>query len=264
MTEIKTVLITGASSGIGKALAFEFAARGKNLVLLARRADLLSQIKTAIIEKFPVAVHIITVDVTSIDALQHAITAVTAESGNIDTVIANAGFGVLGHVADLTTADFKRQFDVNVFGVLNTFYATLANLRATKGRLCLIGSTQSYLTTPNATAYCMSKYALRSLAEGLYSELSAEGIAVTLINPGLIKTDIRRTNNFGVFHEHNKDNAPDFLMMNVEVAARKIANAIQARKRERAVTFHSQLGIWVARFLPGLLAFVFRERRKNC
>ncbi len=255
-SKINTVLITGSSTGIGKALAFEFAARGANLVLIARREDLLAQIQREILEKFPVKVFTASSDVTKKEDLNLAVEQANAEVGEIDTVIINAGFGILGHVADLTTADFQRQFDVNVFGALNTFYATLAGLRKTKGRLCLIGSTQSYLSTPNATAYCMSKFALRSLAEGLHLELHQEGVAVTLINPGFIQTDIRK-------NKDGKDPVPGFLMMKAEVAACKIANAVQARKRERALTIHSQVGIWMARFLPGLAAFLLRERRKK-
>ncbi len=160
---------------------------------------------------------------------------------------------------ELTPEELRRQFDVNVFGVVNSIQPFLPSLKATRGRICLVGSACAYLTSPGTTAYSMSKYAVRALAEGLYAELAPYGVAVTLINPGFIQTDIRKIDNTGVLRADQADPIPAWLMMDPRVAARKIYRAIRARKRERAVTIHAQLGIWMARFFPGILAAVMRH-----
>ncbi|MEO5969942.1 MAG: SDR family NAD(P)-dependent oxidoreductase [Bdellovibrionia bacterium] len=255
MKNFKNTLITGASAGIGKGLAWEFAARGHNLVLLARREDLLLKIKKEIELQHSVRVLVSSTDVTDEAQLHSAVKQAVAEIGPIDTVIANAGFGVGGPFEKLSIQDYQRQFDVNVFGVLRTIYATLDSLKITQGRLCLIGSACSYITIPGDSAYCMSKFALRSLAEALYGELATAGISVTLINPGFIVTDIRMTGNDGVFNPNWRDPVPRWLMMDAGTAARKIYKAVAGRKRERAITAHSQMIIWISRFFPGLVAF---------
>jgi short-subunit dehydrogenase len=258
MSLMKNVLITGASSGIGKALAWECAARGDNLVLLARREELLRELKREIEAAHRVRVEVYGADVTDEPALRAAVQKATAALGPIDTVVANAGFGVGGRMETLSAEDFKRQFDVNVFGVFNTFRATIDGLKATRGRLCLIGSTCSYVSVPDTVAYCMSKYSVRALAEGLNAELAQHGVSVTLINPGFIDTEIRKLNNDQSAQPAAADPVPSWLMMGAAPAARKIRRAIARRTRERAITAHSQIGIWFSRFFPGTLALIFR------
>jgi short-subunit dehydrogenase len=263
MTLFKNTLITGASAGIGRDLAWEFASRGHNLVLLARRGDLLSELKTQIQAQYPVQVVIHSTDVTDESQLRLAVEKSVLEVGSIDTVIANAGFGVGGTLEKLTLQDYQKQFDVNVFGALRTIYATLSNLKATKGRLCLIGSASAYVALPEVSAYSMSKFALRALAEALYSELAPAGISVTLISPGFINTNIRRTGNDGVFNPNWRDPVPRWLMMDSKTAARKIYRSIASRKREKALTAHGQFGIWASRYFPGLIAFALKTHFKR-
>lgn len=254
-----STLITGATAGIGKSLAFEFAARGHNLILLARREELLQQVKKEIQERHPsLAVFVKGVDVTDAAALSRSAEEGTRVVGPIDIAVANAGFAVGGRLDRLTVSDYQRQFDVNVFGVINTVHAVLPSLKATRGRLCLIGSTTAYLSFPGNSAYCMSKYAVRSLAEALYGELAQDGISVTLINPGYIKTDIRLTDNQGRFRAEYRDPIPAWLMMEPRLASRKIARAVLKRKREKNITAHSQLAIWGSRFFPGLVAYFLK------
>ena len=258
MTETKNVLITGASAGIGKRLALEYASYGHNLVLLSRKLDLLANLKDEIEKSYKVRVFIKGVDVASEAGLKEAVSEAIAEIGEIDTVIANAGFGVGGTFETLNTADYHRQFSVNIFGTINTIYASLESLKKSKGRLCLIGSGSSYLTAPGTTAYSMSKYAIRSLAEGLYAELATKGVSVTLIIPGFIKTNIRKTDNNGVFRNDLSDPVPEWLMMSSEKAAKKIYRAVLLGKRELTLTGHAYIGVWLARYFPGILAFLFK------
>jgi short-subunit dehydrogenase len=258
MTDFKNILITGASTGIGKALAQIFASRGRNLILIARRSELLLEIKTELETQYSVRVLIHAIDVRDEAGLMTAVKASEAEIGTIDTVIASAGFRAAGRFNQLTAEDYQRQWDVNVMGVLKTIYATLPSLQRSRGRLCLIGSTNAYLAIPGKSAYCMSKFAIRALAGCLYSEFARFGISVTLINPGWINTGIRQTDNHGVFRSHRRDPAPSWMIMDTRKAAEQIYRAVSKRQREKAITFHSWFGIWVSRFFPSFVAVLMK------
>lgn len=254
------VMITGASSGIGRALALEYASRGSDLLLLARRLDLLTNLKSEILARTSVRVRIQSIDVVEESALRTAVVDAIQAHGPLDTVIANAGYGVIAPFEALTVAHYERQFAVNVFGVLKTIYATLDTLKQTRGRLCIVGSTNAYLTLPSVSAYCASKHAVRSIADGLRAEFAPYGISVTLINPGFIDTDIRYLDVNGKTDPNQVDPIPQWIKMSADQAARKIYAAVTARKRERAITVHSQVGIWFARFFPGVLAWLIRRK----
>src|SRR5262249_55599175 len=185
------VLITGASSGIGAALARECASKGAALVLTARRLDRLEALCREI-EAMGRQALAVPCDVTVDGDLERVASAARQRFGRIDVVVANAGFGVVGPVERLTLADYRRQLETNVFGVLRTIHATLGDLRAARGRLVVIGSVSGHIATPGASAYAMSKFAVRALAEALGHELAGDGVSVTLVSPGFVESDIRR------------------------------------------------------------------------
>lgn len=255
----KVVLITGASAGIGKALALAFAKEGASLALLARR---LNRLQDLVVEcqqqnNNARALAIVT-DVTHENELNHAVAEVNKTLGTIDVVIANAGFSIVGLVGSLSLEDFKRQFETNVFGVLRTIYATLEDLKKSKGRLVIIGSVVSYISTPQYGAYSMSKHALTALAETLYFELAPYGISVTFICPGFIKTEIREINNLGVYQKNARSPLPDWIRLSPHKAAKIILKATHNRERERFITFHAKVIFFFDRFFPGLLPRLFR------
>ena len=137
--------------------------------------------------------------------------------------VANAGFGVVGTIEKLSVEDYRRQFETNVFARRSRpIKACLPELRKTRGRLVLIGSVAGYISTPNASPYAMSKFAIRALALALGPELAPSGVSVTLISPGFIESEIRQVDNRGVHHSHAKDPLPSWLPMPADVAARKI------------------------------------------
>jgi len=177
----EVVFITGASSGIGEALAREWAKRGARLVLTARRKGRID----ALAEELRSATNVLAVacDVNEPEELEAATAQALETFGQIDVVVANAGFGVVGAFEELTLADYRRQLETNVFGVISTAKATLDALKASNGRLAIVGSVNSFLTLPEGTPYGMSKYAVRALAEGLYAELKPQGVSVTRIRP---------------------------------------------------------------------------------
>jgi len=255
----KNVLITGASSGIGAELARAFAKEGANLALLARRTDrLLTLVKES--EKLGVKACAITCDVTQENDQAQAITHIHEKLGTLDVVIANAGFGVVDDFEKLTMADFERQFATNIYGVLRTVYATLDDLKKSKGRLVIIGSALGHMVLPQYSAYCMSKFAMTALAQSLYIELAAYGISVTLINPGYINTEFRNINKFGEYQEGLRPATANRSRMNADKAARIIVEATRARKRECTITLLGKTGVLLSRLFPGFLPWFYQKK----
>jgi short-subunit dehydrogenase len=252
-----TVLITGASSGIGAALAREFARRGCRLVLAARRTDRLHALARELEQGGSRAVAV-ACDVTTDGSVEAALDAARAAFGSVDVVVANAGFGVVGPVERLTLGDYRRQFETNVFGVLRTVQAAIPELRRTRGRLAIVGSVAGYVATPGSSPYAMSKFAVRALAEALGHELARDGVSVTLLSPGYVQSDIRRVDNRGVLAADAPEPVPSWLLVPAARAARQIAEAIVKRRREAVVTGHGRLAVFFARHAPGLVSAVIR------
>jgi len=252
----KSVLVTGASSGIGAAVARELALHGANLVLAARRRDRLdalaaehgARVRTLAVE----------VDVTRDGSIEEAVAAAERDLGGLDVAIANAGFAVTGRVDRLGLADYRRQLETNVFGVLRTVYAALPALKRTRGQLAIMGSVSGHVPTPGLSPYNMSKFAVRALAEDLHDELAAEGVGVTLLSPGFIVSDIGRVDNQGVRHEEDGSRAPGWLRMPTAEAARQIVAAIETRKREAVITGHGRLAVFAYRHAPWLVHAAYR------
>jgi short-subunit dehydrogenase len=256
----KVALVTGASSGIGAALARELARRGAAVALLARRAErieaLAAELRAAGGRALAVAA-----DVTRDGELERAVAATVAEFGRLDVAVANAGFGVAGRFADLALDDYRRQFETNVFGVLRTARAALPELTRSRGALAIVGSVAGDVSAPGSSAYSMSKAAVRSLAAALRGELAPRGVAVVLVTPGFVDSEIRRVDNRGTLHPEAREPVPGWLRMPAATAARKIARAIARRRRELVLTGHGKVAVCLARHAPGLLAWLVARAR---
>jgi len=247
--EGQTVFITGASSGMGAELSRAFAREGANVALAARRADRLHAIVDAIKQDGGKALAV-ACDVHDRASLDAAVAATVEAFGGIDVAVANAGFGVSGAFWKLSTDDFRRQFETNFFGVLNTVYAVLPHLEKSKGRLGLVSSVMGRLAAPATAPYCASKFAVCGLAESLYFDLAEKGISVTCINPGVVASNIRMTDNHGNVHEGRSDPAPAWLIVPTDRAARAIVTALHRRQFEAVITGHGKVGAFFARHLP--------------
>jgi short-subunit dehydrogenase len=248
----KVVIITGASSGIGEEMAVQLANAGAKLVLAARRKDRLEALAQSLSQSGAPAPLFLESDVTRDGDLEAAVAAAVQKFGRLDVAIANAGFGVTGPLKKLTLNDYQRQFDTNVFGVLRTIYAALPELEKTRGNLAIIGSVAGWVSSPKASPYSMSKFAVRALANAITQELKPEGVKVTLISPGFVISEIRRVDNRGNLRPEGAATKPHPLAMPTELAVYQMLQAIARGKREQIITFHGKFFLFLDRFFPGV------------
>jgi short-subunit dehydrogenase len=255
----KSVLITGASSGIGAELARQLGQAGAHLTLTARRVDVLHALAERMAGSGAPEPLVVPCDVTRDGDVERAVAEGTRRWGKLDIVIANAGFGVVGAFRDLSVSDYRRQFETNVFGVLRTIYAALPEIERTRGNVVIVGSVAGWTASPNASAYAMSKFALRALADAITPELSLNGVTVTLISPGFVDSDIRRVDNQGSFHADAAEPVPQWLVVPTEKAVRQILRALARGRSEAIITGHGKLLVAIERFLPWLSRWIKRR-----
>ena len=174
----QVVLITGCSTGIGRALATEFAAKGHRVFATARKPETLAEIAGGNVEA-------LALDVNSPASIAAAVNAVIESAGRIDVLVNNAGYGQMGPVLDMTAEQVRAQFETNVVGALATMQAVAPHMiAARRGRIVNIGSISGILTTPFAGVYCASKAALHSISEAARMELAPFGIDIVIVQPG--------------------------------------------------------------------------------
>ena len=216
----KVVMITGASSGIGRGLALEIASRGGHVGLLARRADLLKEIVDEAGKRKVKAVAA-TADVRDVKAVREAADHFRKELGPIDILIANAGIGTSDHATRLTPEHAANVIGINVLGAVNSVAAVLPEMTERKrGRLVAISSLAAYRGLAKSAAYCASKAALSAYFESLRIDLRHTGVGVTIIHPGFIKTDLT-----------GGRAAKMPYLMELEDGVKKIVSAIEKEKK---------------------------------
>ncbi len=258
------IFITGASSGIGKALALEYAKRSALAVsenntsvsrmvigLAARRVDMLQKLAENLQEKYQIQTVIYPLDVRDATALEAAAQDFIARFGAPNIVMANAGVsrGTLTEDKD-DLAAFQAIFDINVMGMVHTFQPFIAAMKAAGGgQLVGIASVAGIRGLPGAGAYSASKAAAISYCESLRVEMARDNIAVTTIAPGYIRTPMTAVNEYKM----------PFLM-DADVFAHKFANAVE--NKDRFVVIPWQMGV-VARLMRFVPPFLWDFVMKN-
>jgi short-subunit dehydrogenase len=190
-TNTRTVLVTGAASGIGYETARSFAKRGYQLVISDINEAALNEVQ----QEFSAAgarCFAKTCDVASIDSVAELCAAAIAESGDIDILVNNAGVAYLGGFEETPLSDWRRIFDVNVMGIVHCINAFLPRMRAAGGRkkIVNVASLAGFSPAPNMSAYAASKHAVVGLSEVLALELYGSEISVLVVCPGIIETNI--------------------------------------------------------------------------
>ncbi|MFV0565938.1 MAG: SDR family NAD(P)-dependent oxidoreductase [Flavobacteriaceae bacterium] len=188
----KTALITGSTSGIGRATAYEFAKRGINLILCGRRLDRLETIKNEL--KQQVNVHILNFDVRHKTEVFNAITTLPKPFGKIDILINNAGNAHgLDPIDQGSVDDWDAMMDINVKGLLYVSKAVIPQMtQQQSGHIINIGSSAGKEVYPKGNVYCGSKHAVLAITEGMRIDLNRYGIKVGAINPGLVETEFSK------------------------------------------------------------------------
>ncbi|QSV16846.1 SDR family oxidoreductase [Photobacterium ganghwense] len=178
------IVITGASSGIGEAIARHFSTQGHPLLLLARRVERLQAmgLPHTLCEQ---------VDVTDQASFEAAIQKAEAQYGPVDALINNAGVMLLGQIDSQDASEWKRMFDVNVLGLLNGMQSVLAPMKArNRGTIINISSIAGKKTFPDHAAYCGTKFAVHAISENVREEVAASNVRVTTIAPGAVETEL--------------------------------------------------------------------------
>lgn len=253
------ILVTGASSGLGAALALEHAAQGHALVLLARRRDRLAQVADACRRAGAAQVLAVAADVTRPAALRRAAALAQKKLGGLDAAYANAGYSQAGDLATLPLASWRQQMQVNVEGVLHTVQACLPLLAASRGRLGIVGSVVSYGSLSASGAYAASKGAVRSLAQVLALEAAPLGVSVTFIAPGFFGSEIRLKDADGRPKAQAREYMPGWLLGDPAVLAGRARQAVQDRDRELVWPLHAKLAVFFLRHAPGLAQSVLQR-----
>ncbi|RZF28505.1 oxidoreductase [Paraburkholderia sp. UYCP14C] len=186
MASSKTLLITGVSSGFGRALAQEALAVGHKVVGTVRSDEAKREFESA----FANAAWARVLDVTDFDAIDGVVAEIEASVGPVDVLVNNAGYGHEGIMEESPLSEMRRQFDVNVFGAVAMMKAVLPFMRKRRrGHILNITSMGGYITMPGIAYYCGSKFALEGISEALGKEVKSFGIAVTAVAPGSFRTD---------------------------------------------------------------------------
>jgi len=188
----KTIIITGASSGIGEATALKLAKEGANVVLTARREERLEKLKSKIEELNAGKALVITGDVTNKDNFKSSVSRTMEEFGSIDGLINNAGLMPLSYIKNLHTDEWDKMIDVNIKGVLNGVAAVLPTMMDQKsGNIINISSSAARKVYPGGAVYSATKSAVKIFSEGLRMELAPKfNINVTSIEPGFVDTEL--------------------------------------------------------------------------
>jgi len=219
----KTVMVTGASSGIGRGLALELSRRGAKLGLIARRAEKLAELVWEIEATNGKAIAL-PADVMDVNSLAAAATQLRSTFGPIDVLIANAGVGATVDAAELKGSTVAGVINVNVLGAANSVEAVVPEMvQRGSGQLVVISSLAAYRGLPKSAAYCASKAAVSAFFESLRLDLKPRGIDVTIIHPGFIKTPLTAGRH-----------AQMPFLMELEDAVQKIISAIEKRKKSYA------------------------------
>lgn len=253
MLKDKVVIITGASSGIGKACAYEFASQGAKIVLAARSMDKLIELEKDLITK-GVEVLSIATDVSKEKDCKHMVEASVEHFGAIDVLVNNAGISMRAMFEDLDLSVMRELMDVNFWGTVQCTKYALPYLLETKGSVVGVISIAGYLGLPARTGYSASKFAVRGFLDTLRVETLKRGLNVLLVAPGFTASNIRIKALTADGSSQGETPRNEAGMMSAEKCAKHIVNAVNKRKSELILTFlEGKFSVFLKKFCPRLL-----------
>ncbi|MFJ2957458.1 SDR family NAD(P)-dependent oxidoreductase [Streptomyces sp. NPDC087270] len=182
----KVVLVTGASSGIGRATALALAEAGARVAVGARRADRLKSLA----QDAPGEMLVLELDVTDRESVQDAVTATVEHFGALDALVNNAGVMLSGPILNADTAEWTRMIDTNLLGSMYTAHAALPHLLESKGAVVQVSSTSGRTASAGGGVYAATKFGITAFSEALRQEVTAQGVRVVVIEPGMVATEL--------------------------------------------------------------------------
>jgi len=254
----KRIIITGASSGIGEALARQWASHHARLTLAARRVDLLSSVAAACRtlggEALPVPTDV--AEQSQCDAL---IRRAAEAFGGLDILVLNAGITMEACFEDVKDVSiYERLMQVNYLSAVYLAHAALPHLKASKGQFVVVSSLTGKVGIPTRSGYSASKHALHGFFDALRSELLGTGVGVTVVCPGFVRTEIR-SHALSATGDSSGAREPG-RSISADDCARVILKATAARKREVVMTAPGKLANWLKLLAPGLLDRAVRRQ----
>ena len=255
----KTVLVTGGSRGLGLVLAREFAANGARVAICARDEQELDQASDDLLSR-GADVIAIKCDVTNMTEVENMVSRVRQRFGKIDVLVNNAGTIQVGPLEVMKREDFEHTMRAHFWGPLNTILAVLPEMRERRnGRIVNISSIGGKIAVPHLVPYSASKFALVGLSKGLNAELRKDGIVVTTVCPGLMRTGSPRNANFKGRHRDEyawfsiSDSLP-VTSIKAERAARQIVDACKQGRAELIITIQAKMAVAFDALFPELSA----------
>lgn len=253
------VIITGASTGIGRQLALQLADQGAWLSLASRNAERLEQVAAQCRQRGGKTL-VVPTDVADQPQCKKLIERTVVEYGRIDTLINNAGITMWARFDELQDLTLMEQImRVNYFGSMYCTHYALPYLKGTRGRIVGISSLTGKAGVPTRSGYAASKHAMAAFFDSLRIELADYGVSVTVIYPGFVATEIRER----AFGANGKPLGKSLLrgngVMTVESCAQLIVKATTQRKRELVMTLRGRLGLWLKLIVPGVVDRMARK-----
>ena len=244
--EGKAVLITGASSGIGRASAAEFARRGARVILVSREEGRLGRAR-AELEELGAGVTAYRCDVSDRRAVEEMSGRVLEEFGSVDVLVNNAGFVVYGPVLDIATDEIEAQMNTNYFGMVYCIKGFLPSMLEKKsGHIVNVASVAASVGLPKMASYCASKFAMLGFSEALKHELQGSGVGVTVVSPIMVRTDFFRHPSFG--------DMPNFsASLSPATVARAVVRAARSPRLEIIVPSAVRGAVWAKQTFPYLV-----------
>lgn len=249
----KSIVITGASDGIGAEVARQLAPEGPRLTLAARSSDRLESV-AAQCRSLGAEVETVTADVALDSNCQRIIDAALARYGAIDVLIANAGVSMHARFDEITEfSTFERLWRINCLGTIQCVRHAWEALKTSRGQIVGVSSLAAKTGIPSRTTYCASKFAQAGFLEALRIEAEDYGITVTSVYPGVVATEIRRNGLDGAGQPAGSSGLTERGAMSVEECARLIIKTMRARRRELVMTPRARLGLWIKLIAPAMV-----------
>lgn len=249
---MKTVIVTGGSSGIGQACALEYGSKGYNVVFTGRNEGRMQE-TTEMLEARGIPCFAMSVDAASEEGAKEVVRATIEKYGGIDALICNAGISMRALFKDVDLKVFEKLMRINFMGSVYYVKHALPYLLESKGTIVAVSSINGHRGTPARTAYTASKYAMEGFFEALRTEVMYKGVHVLVVSPGFTGTNIRNTALTAEGNVQGESPRDESKMMTAEHVAAVIYKGQQKKKRDIVLTTQGKLAVFLNKWIPGTM-----------